>query len=365
MGYKKKTFFLVLGIIIIILLLFRKQIQNGLVYSPVRYYYSKILSHNFKEGIIPEDSIRFCEFEINHELDRGGVYTDDQDVTHPSILKLDGVEGDDIWMALTPYPQAQKYKGEPYENACIFSGNTKDQEPVTHFRSIRRNPVIFKNGAGFNSDCDIFYDNTDTCFYLVNRKRGGNAVSQIVLQNSKDGNAWSEPEVLFETDKPALCPCLIKVDTTYQIFVFNTYSQSKPCSDYEIWVSKTLKNPNFTLRKRVKWINPESIWHGDIVYRDGTYFMTACGINSMYTNIFGKKDVYKYLWLAKSKDGCNWKFCKKPLVQLSGVYRSTMYIEKDELIVYFSSHQRFFDNRHPAGNKIGVINVLFSKIQLE
>ena len=286
------------------------------------------------------------------------MYSEDQDVTHPSVVLVDGI----TWLSLTPYPQALDLSGEPYENACVFY--SPEKQPASDFKTIKRNPVIYKGEAKYNSDCDLFYDDSDSTFYLVNRKRWlPHVKTQIVMQSSKDGHNWTEPEVLFETDRETLCPCLVKVDSIYKIFAFNAADQSTMCENTEVWSSSCLSSPSFLL-EGIYQLSDQSvkIWHGDIVYKEGKYYMTSCGTNRDYKTRFGGKDHYKYLWFGTSDDGINWTFNPRPVIKANGVYRSTMYIEGDSVVFYFSYHQRFFDSKHHAGNKIGTIKVSMERL---
>ena len=306
-------------------------------YSAFRYYKSKLLCYNnIDNGLIDEDSIIFCDFELDHNLDRGGVYSGDRDVTHPSVAYTPhGFQGYNLWFALTPYPQALPQHGEPYENACVFYGNYKGKNNSINFKSIKRNPVIFRDGAKFNSDPDLFYDENDTLLYLVNRKRMLDGfASTIVLQHSSDGQYWSEPKVLFQTNRQTLCPCLIKVDTLYYIYAFNSETSGTMCNDFEIWESRSLREPIFKLKETCKWRNMDiSIWHGDMLYYKDAYYITSCGFNEDYKNILGGKDKSLYLWFGKSKDGREWQFCSKPLLKANGCYRSTMFVDNSENVV--------------------------------
>lgn len=349
---KRRFIYISFCIVLVLFLLFlnRNSIVKWIMFSNLRVHYSSfITSSNINKGLIPLDSVSICSFELSHDLDRGGVWSDDQDVTHPSAIKV----GNTTWIALTPYPQALDLKGEPYENACIFYSDNGSAQPNV-FKSIKRNPVIYKGDAKYNSDCDLYYDDSDSLFYLINRKRHlPHTRTQIVMQNSKDGQEWTSPIVLFETERETLCPCLVKVDSVYKIFAFNSKDQATMCDNTEVWVSSSLSNPHFSLEGMYPWTNNHiSIWHGDIVYEDGIYYMTSCGINNSYKTRFGSNDHYKYLWFGTSSDGVNWDFNSNPIIKANGVYRSTMYFDGDSIVFYFSFHQRYYDDIHHAGNVV-------------
>ena len=303
---------------------------------------------------------------MSHDLDRGGVPDDVQDITHPSVVCVHRDSLREVWIAATPYPQDSRFKGEPYENTCIFHASFTGDAPPLNFSSIARNPIIYKDGAKYNSDCDLFYDTNENNFYAITRKRRAkDYLTRIVLQSSENGHEWSKPVVLMDTDRKSLCPCMVKANGKYLLYMFNSPEQYKLCDSIEIWESKSLSEPNFSLKGLFKWCDPTiTIWHGDIDFIDGVFYMVFCGSNIAFRrSVIGGQDKSKYLWIAKSEDGVHWKHCQRHLLKANGVYRSTFFVEDDIMYIYVSFLNRYIDLKHPAGNRIGCIKIPMKTIE--
>lgn len=316
--------------------------------------------NNQNKGIVDKNSIKWCTFPLSHDLDKGGVPFDIQDVTHPSIVYIpNGFNGYDSWAAVTPYPCSLPTSGEPYENTCIFYSNSEGDSFPTEFKSIEKNPIILKAGAQYNSDPDLLYDDELKCLFAITRKRKAkDYITNIVVQKSLDGQHWTEPHSLFLTDTNTLCPCVIKVNGSYRIYTFEVYpNEKKTTKEINIWESPSLDIPSFTLVKTIPWDAPSNFWHGDVYLYKGRYYMVYCGTNNDYKTLLGTDDLAKYMWLAVSDNGYNFRPISQPLLKMNGVYRSSLFVSKDIIIVYFSVHNRYKGDKkqYPYGNRIGLI----------
>lgn len=327
-----------------------------------------LTSRNMANGIIPADSVKWCTLPVSHDLDQGGVPDDIQDITHPSVLCIpEGMSSHRWWMAATPYPSSLKVHGEPYENTCIFwSDNAEDCAP-TEFRPIGRNPIIYKSGGGYNSDPDIFFDEADSTLYAFTRKRhGADYVSNIVIQSSRDGEHWSEPTSIVKTETKSLCPCVVKCDGVYRMYLFEYAPGTvrNPTSSIEIWESASLSDPQFRHKRSVPWTLDSYFWHGDILRYGDRYYMIYCGANRNYGTLIGTADEAKYLWVAESDDGYVFRGYSRPLLKMNGVYRSTFVIVDGTIYCYFSVSNRFRGDRekYPYGNRIGLIRYPVDKL---
>lgn len=362
---KKKKVFIILPVILIglfILIYKERKIAHDIIVNV-------ITSDNTREGLFDVKSMEWCDLPIGFDLDKGGVPNGYQDITHPSVILASTNDSMAVWMAATPYPTSLSTSGEPYENTCIFYSTVNDAKYPTSFSPIFKNPIIYKGTAKYNSDPDIFYNNADTSLYVITRKRRGpEYITKIVLQKSKDGNQWSEPNDLFTTDSLCLCPCLLKGNNdTYQIYAFNTRDDSqKTTNNIQIWESRSLSQPSFELKHVVSWRNKQNVWHGDIVYHNETYYMVFCGTSADYRFKWTRKaDSTKYLWFARSKDGLNFDVNPRPILKCNGAYRSSFFIDpNDNIIIYCSFHNRFRGDQsmYPAGNRIGKIEVPLSSV---
>ena len=313
---------------------------------------------NISKGVLPVDSVKWCTLPISHHLDEGGVPEGLMDITHPSICYIpDGKFSHRWWMAATPYPQSLKVGGEPYENTCIFyADNTKEYTPL-EFSSISKNHIIYKSGARYNSDPDLFFDECDSTLFVFTRKRWGKDYkSNIVMQTSKNGENWSEPLSVVKTISQSLCPCIVKCGSFYRIYLYEYETEKQnPTSSIEIWESPSLLSPQFKHVKSIPWTLPSYIWHGDVIRYGKKYYMIYCGANKDYKTRIGTTDEAKYLWVAESEDGYTFKDYKRPLLKMNGVYRSSFTIIDDIIYCYFSVSNRYRTHKYPSGNRIGVI----------
>jgi hypothetical protein len=362
-------------IIIAVMILFLLCVAGIMAFinkQPLKVPIRSFLSYEKESGIVPYDSLKWCNFPISHDLDKGGIPDDLQDIQHPSVCYVEnGWNGANVWMCATPYPQALKpYSGEPWENACIFFANSDEKAP-TDFSAIYKNPIIYKGSANFNSDSDIFFDDADSTMYCLTRpfyttgKRTGN--SGFVLQSSKDGQHWSEPVNLFIINKThAVSPCLIKYKDKYRIYIFiqkeGNHARNTGCID--IYESESLKEPNFVLYKSVKWDNDVNVWHGDILQYKDKLLLVGCGMKNNIKTRFGFTDHWRYLYLGVSNDGENFKMINTPLLQSPDVYRSTGYIDNENLNIYVSFLSHYFNSKekYMSGSRIGMINMSLNTI---
>lgn len=359
MRIKKKklvSLFLIAGFVIICCLLwiFSRETQDSLR--------ELLTSNNSAQGLFSPKKVQWCTLPLSYDLDKGGVPDSIQDITHPSICYIPNKAfPHSWWIAATPYPQSLKVHGEPYENTCIFYADNDISIPPTSFQPIKKNPIIYKEDAKYNSDPDIFFDDVDSTLYAVTRKRrGANYLSKIVIQSSQDGEGWTQPIPIVQTETASLCPCLIKADSaTYRLYLFETKKEKQnPTSSIEVWESSSLSNPHFEYKKSIPWTLNSNFWHGDIVLYKGKYYMIYCGTNKNYKTLIGTIDEAKYLWVAVSDDGYNFKEYRRPILKMNGVYRSTFTIIQDVVYCYFSVANRYLGDRrrYPYGNRIGYIS---------
>lgn len=322
---------------------------------------------NVSNGVIPKDSVKWCTLPISYNLDEGGVPDGLMDITHPSVCYIsDGKFSHRWWIAATPYPQSLKVSGETYENTCIFFSDNKKNNPPTNFTAIHKNPIIYKAGARYNSDPDIFFDECDSILYAFTRKRRGkDYMSNIVMQSSRNGESWSEPLSIIKTETQSLCPCVVKCDSCYRIYLYEYKSEiQNPTSSIEIWESKSLSMPHFKHVKSIPWTLSSYIWHGDVVRYGNKYYMIYCGANKNYKTCIGTVDEAQYLWVAESKDGYTFSDYKRPLLKMNGVYRSTFTIIDNIIYCYFSVSNRFREDKakYPYGNRVGMIKYPLNKL---
>jgi hypothetical protein len=369
---KKRTITIICRIVVltsVIILLNKDRNYKQIIKQitvPIRLY----LSQEKFNGVVSYDKLKWCNFPVSHDLDKGGIPDDLQDIQHPSVCYIEnGWNGANVWMCATPYPQALKpYSGEPWENACIFYTNSN--VAPTDFQAIYKNPIIYKGEAEYNSDSDIFLDDVDSTMYCLTRPRyiktgqGGRKERQsgFVLQSSKDGQHWSEPETLFIMDSAhAVSPSLIKYKDKNRIYIYVQKSENRARNTdcINIYESESLKEPNFVLYKSVKWENNINVWHGDIINYKGILLLMGCGMKNNIKTRLGMEDHWRYLYLGVSDDGENFKMISAPLLQSPDVYRSTGYIDNDNLNIYVSFFAHYYNSKekYKSGSRIGMISI--------
>lgn len=327
---------------------------------------------NVKNGIYDESIIKWCDLPISSRLDQGGVPDNMLDITHPSVVLLPKPwNGYNVWLAATPYPQIIGNDAQIYENTSIFHACTHNSAFPSKFIAIKHNPIIYGEEAKYNSDPELFMDDDSTMYVITRKCIGPDYFARIVLQQSRDGENWSYPVTLLKTDRLSMCPCLIKVGERYRIYMFNTHFDERYSKyiggiitdNIEIWESESLSHPDFHLVKYVKWNNLSNVWHGDVVFYHHKYYMLYCGTNYNYKILYGMGrviDTFKYLWLAVSDDGYNFKAFPKPLLKRAGIYRPTFVIENDIMTIYFATENSYIgkdSKRYPGGDRIGLFSI--------
>lgn len=359
----------ILAIVILTLFPFVIIFVNAKRSQRFRGVFSELLSsENVQNGFLSADSVYWFDFPISEQLDEGGVPGGILDVTHPSVVYLSSSFPQirhNLWVALTPYPES--IGGECYENTCIYGGFYDENIGINpSFSNIHQNPILFRDYAGFNSDPDLFYDEQDSLLYCITRKQNcPDSQNVFVLQHSNNGEDWSVPLPIFKTDKLSLCPCLLKVNGKYYIYVFTPDDYYSIHSTYDVWESSSLSDPDFKLIATHEWPhNSIGIWHGDIIFHKNNYYMCFCGFNKNYSNrVLGGMEHSRYLWIARSCNGVDWQFYDKPLLKKSGLYRSSIFVDlQDKLVCTFSVHHREFSEKYPSGNRIGSIRLSMSTI---
>jgi hypothetical protein len=329
------------------------------------------LSKAKKEGIVDKDCLNWCTLPLLTYFDNGIIPDGIMDITHPSIVYIPAKwNGFTHWLAATPYPQSLPGTrlGAIFENTCIFYTNSEGIYHPFTYTPIKRNPIIKRQEAGYNSDPDLFFDLESKILFCITRKRcGPDYITKIVIQKSKDGQTWSDPEPIInlKSEEECLSPCLIKYKNKYRVYVFQDAADSmKTTLSVDIWESSNLSDPNFSLYKKCKWHSTINIWHGGLFEYKNKLYLVGCGTKKGNVFITGQRDISKYLYLGVSTDGENFSMFSKPILRTNGVYRASAFIdEKDTFVCYVSLHNRYKrDAAYPAGNRIAVFEYPFNNL---
>lgn len=110
-------------------------------------------------------------------------------ILHPSICDVRNTFGGyRYWMVYTPYPDSDS----SFENPCIAaSNNLVDWDyPAT-------NPIVGDpGGSSYNSDTDIYFDETGNRLVVLFREVTG-TTSQLKITTSSNGIDWSTPVTIY------------------------------------------------------------------------------------------------------------------------------------------------------------------------
>ncbi|MEI5984947.1 MULTISPECIES: hypothetical protein [Sphingobacterium] len=289
---------------------------------------------------------------------------------HPDVQYFpNGFRGYKFWMVFTPYFGSVGYDfyARRYENPTVVVSNDGINwvepegisNPIQKTASFKES-FLEKKGElvqGFWSDVDwMFRNNRFELYYRGSfikatalKKRGvnnqnnrhklmENALRTIVRQTSVDGINWEPLEVIYTSNAPAtskdnhiLSPSFVDVDgniKSYEVEFNKTQNRFKS-DDLTLVINRSSLNgldfSNYRASKAVNFLNEpwltlnpnNSVWHLDVTYQDGYYFMLlAVGDVKKYTS--------DLLYLAYSKDGINFLVEGAPIVK-ERAYRSTIF----------------------------------------
>jgi len=113
-------------------------------------------------------------------------------VLHPSIVYVpNGWNGYVYWCAFTPYPDSDA----EYENPCVVASNDGNTWVAMGAQPLVASPT----GAAYNSDTDLYYDETGNQLVLVYRDAGlpASSNSRLMVMTSSDGTTWTAPVAIY------------------------------------------------------------------------------------------------------------------------------------------------------------------------
>lgn len=317
---------------------------------------------NERKGLVDKRQITWCSFDIDIDGHK--------DITHPSVLVDEG----EVLVAATPYPQLLEDGGVPFENPYLFKAKLPDGIAPSIFNLVDSKPICLPDEAHYNSDPVLFVWKGRK-YMLTRKQEGPDYLSKIVLQEFVNG-VWSTPVDIIKTDRMSACPMVVQINGKLKIYMinyrWNTFKGHKTIGytteNIEIWENEDEALTSFRFERFLDWPHTQQVYHGDLFYFDGFYYMLFNGMDSRFRTFYGIHDHFKYLWLAKSKDGLDFKVCRKPLLKRSGIYKPSSYIENTRLNVYFATDNSYCGNdrmQYKSGNRIGVFSVPFDLIQYE
>lgn|GEM_PF-890450 len=228
------------------------------------------------------------------------TYDGSGQAVHPKVLYFEnGWNGFRYWMAMTPYRDTNDY----YENPSILCSNDSYN---WHEPSGISNPISggITGGAHYSDTHLVMVGDTMECWYRYNPSRPDNVspnndVNYVYRQTSTDGVAWSEKELIFESQTgtiPYVSPSVIYENGKYRVWHhdYNGRTYYQESSDLVDWTSRvtcTLNIPNASTTKYA--------WHSDIIHENGIYEMVVSVRDRSFS------DEYYSLFYMISKDGIN------------------------------------------------------------
>lgn len=317
---------------------------------------------NERKGLINKSNIRWCSFELDIQGHK--------DITHPSIL----LDNHDMMVAATPYPQLLEDGGVGFENPYLFKAVQMDNQAVTHFKLVDKEPICLPEEAHYNSD-PVLFKWKDKTYLMTRKQEGPDYLSKIILQEYV-GDKWSEPIDIIKTDRMSACPMVIQMDNKLKVYMinyrWNSFKGHKTIGytteNVEIWENENDELTMFKFDRFIDWPHTQQVYHGDMFYHEGYYYMLFNGLDTSYRTFYGIHDHFKYLWIAKSKDGVHFSVSKNPLIKRSGIYKPTSYLKDGILNVYFATDNSYFgsDRKHyRSGNRIGHFSISLNSIKYE
>ncbi|UVI31209.1 hypothetical protein [Paenibacillus spongiae] len=257
------------------------------------------------EGIL-DVSIKQAKARLGDNFLNVPTYIGDEAV-HPSVSYYPlGWNGYRYWMAFTPYKQSDNQT----ENPSVVASNDGVNWIVPTGIS---NPLEYAPVGGYNSDTVFLKDPDGITLHLIFRQFGPDPVGneRLYVRSSTDGVNWS-PKQLILANNPVV---------------------SRPISpgfawdgnQFIMWYVELLASPKKIFMRRSKslfgpWsdavetdITPDAgrqIWHIDVQYYSGTYFMTIQ--DNLTDGASGN------LHLAKSTNGINWERTSFPILKGTG-----------------------------------------------
>ena len=309
---KEKTIIIIIGIILILAV-----ISSAYIYR--KYIITETLQqHN-----------------LTNKLNLVSTYGDSE-AYHPKVLKFDDKwNGYKYWMSYTPYPKADDSKENPH---IVASNNLIDWETPKGLI----NPLDERYNDGepeqYDSDAHLVY-NKDLdrleCYWRFVDDINNDVI--IYRRCSNDGINFTEKEIFIKSnnrkEKDYVSPAIIYENGTYKMWYVDKkkvkYQETKDCKKWTNEVVVLIKYEDPKLRT----------WHLDVVHTQKGYEMLTVA----YTDI-NKRGIMDLYYSCSSKEVEDWDIATKILSPKvgtkswdnKGLYRSTMIMEDDTYIVFYS-----------------------------
>ena len=252
-----------------------------------------------------------------------------EEAIHPSVVKFGSkwpdANGYLYWLALTPYPDNQR------ENPEIVASDDGEAWEVP---SGLTNPIDASPGGSsdFNADTCLFYDSSADelwCYYLSDVS--GSVT--IHRRTSSDGTTWAAEEDVLSPTATELSPTVVKVSTTYYMWVVDTTNDDLvryDSTDGATWGNRTVCTID------------DIPWHIEVRYisSESTYLLLAQA---------GQNQSNLYWWT--SSDGTTFSFSSACVLRAQASpaygtktawdhedYRATFWEDGGTIEIWYSAH---------------------------
>lgn len=235
------------------------------------------------------------------------------------------------------------YRGEDYENPCVYIG-VGDEIYPTQFKLLRGSPLMSKpfNYDGLRSYCsdpDLFIEGDKV--YLINRTSVKNVdgayTTKIYLIESSIQNDCIESnrvDLLFIGDD--MSPCITKLHDDYYYFALetNSYNDGTPCDSLFFRKGASLRSLG---EKNIVTIQKGAFdpWHMSVFQYNGKLFsVVACikdGVEGRCFQMLGEFN----------DDLSEMKIYQTPITDLMS-YRGAIIVHGDEIVLYSTTVDEYF-----------------------
>ena len=262
------------------------------------------------------------------------TYEGSGQAVHPDVVRWPHAGGD-LWMAVTPYPNAR----EKWENPSIY----RSRDGLTWREPAERvNPIVPRPRFDHNCDPDLVVDGDSLrIFYLMTQRAkfrpDGANFQELRVCGSGDGKTWSEPQTVlrWELDRDPfyLSPCVVRTADGWRLFLV------WPKGRIVRWMSskdlRSFGEPEGVLATGLEGVRP---WHLDVFPAEGGYVALMCARGPD-----ARDNLDVDVWIGASPDLERWSFGPEPFLaggdRALGVeiaYRSTGLMEGDRLAIWYS-----------------------------